>query len=485
MKIKIILLFILFYNTKAKAQFQRTWLLGQDSINMAYIDFKDVGGEMTVKWTNNGGIPVIPYWESSVSYVNPKGFGFSFNGWKQSPSSTYNSTQQDKYGNFYPFQLKNAAQCIVTVPKPTQFYRSSYTVFTSDSLGDKNNKFYYIYVDDSSTLKIEGRLIRCLVKGKELMEGSFQAGGITACKHGNGEDWWTILADNKEKRFYAVLMDKDTIKLHHTQDIGCYYDNKEKTWAHFSPDGKYYIRYQQWAGNQHVINLYDFDRCTGKLSNHRFLFQTEVNDSHNGSVCISPNSKYLYLSTGYSLYQLELANLNSPAIELSTTADTTSACGWKGCGFNRMIIAPDEKLYIIDETEAYLHIIDNPNEKGLACGLRRGVKGLILPVENNIKVFPNHTNYSLEKAACFVATEDALAEKEKIVVLPNPGNDYFSIRNKNNEQFDITIFNSIGRLIFQAKNINEVNTNHWQSGVYFIEIRKNKELFHVEKWIKM
>ena len=471
--------FVLFFSSHlVYAQFQRFWFLGKDSINSFGIDFRN-----GLKFGPINPLPVTPYWDSFVYHQYY--LGFYFNGWRQySAAYTNDKTQKDRWGHMYPYQLKNASQCIVTVAQPTKYYRAHYTVFTSDSLGNKNNKFYYTYVDDSTVVKIDGAQMRCRVKGKQLMEGSFQAGGITACKHGNGEDWWTILADNKQERFYAVLMDKDTIKLHHTQDIPCYFDNREKTWAEFSPDGKYYVRYQQWGKRQHVINIYDFDRCSGKLSNHRFYFHNETEDSKNGGICISPNSKYLYYSTGYSLFQLEIANLLSSDIEIASTADTSSACGTSGCGFNRMTIAPDEKLYIIDENEAYLHIIDKPNEKGLACGLRRGTKGLELPIENNVKVFPNHVAYSLGKLSCSVATNDLASQKELLLV-PNPGAEQFTIQSKENEYFDVEVFDAVGQLIFKTKNVNTIDVSTWSSGFYIVNLSQNGVFLAGRKWVKM
>jgi hypothetical protein len=479
MRTKVAVLFFFFSIHITHAQFQRSFNVGKDSLNLYYVDFKD-----TIPKIGKSMLLAPPYWESFVIYYPKFGFGFAFNGWRQTAHSTNDESKKDIYGNFYPFQLKNASQCIITVPKPTNVDSAHYTVFTSDSLGNKNNKFYYTYVNDRKPKYIDGVRIGCIVKGKQLMEGPFQAGGITACKHGNGEDWWTILADNKQERFYAVLMDKDTIKLHHTQDIPCYFDNKEKNWAEFSPDGKYYVRYQQWGKRQHVINIYDFDRCSGKLSNHRFYFHNETEDSKNGGICISPNSKYLYYSTGYSLFQLSLSDLLVADIEIASTADTSSACGTSGCGFNRMTIAPDEKLYIIDENEAYLHIIDKPNEKGLACGLRRGTKGMELPVENNVKVFPNHVNYSLGKAACFVATSDIASQKELLLV-PNPGAEQFTIQSKENEHFDVEIFNAVGQLIFQANDTNEIDASTWNSGFYIVNLSQNGVFLVGRKWVKM
>lgn len=487
MKTLISLIIIVLPNILNAQLKKDAWILGKDTTQMIHILFTD--STRNVMMTNS--ITLIPYWETfSTNYAfrDKNKLHFSFNGWYQTVGNNYDKNAKDKYGRAYPFQLKDAYQCAITLPQPTKENRANYTIFTSDSLGNKKNKLYYTYVDDSSTTKINGQTIYCPIKGKIILEGTFQPGGITACKHGNGNEWWTVLADNQNNLFYKILLKKDTILVFDTQEINSYFDNKEKTWACFSANGKYYVRYQQWGANRHVINIYDFDRCTGKLSNHRYLFFTETNGiSKNGHIVISPNSKLIYLSTGSSIYQLKIDNLNAPTIEIAKNEPNDTICGNDGCHFNRMVISPDGKLYIIDENKAYLHIIDNPNMEGLSCNLKKGTSGMSLPVVNNIKVFPNHTNYFLNKDECFTNLDNDISNILDISVFPNPGSNLIKIKLPTTiSDAKFIFFDILGNQILNTKisNFSEIDTFDLKSGLYVYKIIiSNKEVF-CGKWIK-
>jgi OOP family OmpA-OmpF porin len=71
---------------------------------------------------------------------------------------------------------------------------------------------------------------------------------------------------------------------------------------------------------------------------------------------------------------------------------------------------------------------------------------------------------------------------EKVTIYPNPVTDYLNI-NTINETYDLTIFNSLGQVIFMEKNIRDTNkrisTNQFDSGLLFINIKtKNLNLYY-------
>ncbi|MBK8846801.1 MAG: hypothetical protein IPO27_09770 [Bacteroidetes bacterium] len=125
---------------------------------------------------------------------------------------------------------------------------------------------------------------------------------INAVKHGNGRDWWVLRHSAEGDTFYTFLLTPYGVDGPFTQVYG-----HINTWAgghssqgvqYFSPDGTKYVN----SSNKR-INLYDFDRCTGLLSNWQekkiWAFPA-----------FSPNSQVLYLSTGLAIEQYDLSKTN-------------------------------------------------------------------------------------------------------------------------------------------------------------------------------
>ena len=81
-------------------------------------------------------------------------------------------------------------------------------------------------------------------------------------------------------------------------------------WAAFSPDGTRFARYN-FSGNtgepqtlKSILDVYDFDRCAGLLSNHRQMV-LDSGVAYPGGVAFSSNSRYLYVSKWQTIVQLD------------------------------------------------------------------------------------------------------------------------------------------------------------------------------------
>ena len=88
-------------------------------------------------------------------------------------------------------------------------------------------------------------------------------GGLMACKHANGRDWWILAREFDTNRYFTYLFDTEGVHPVDTMIIGLVsarvvYDD----WA-FSPDGSRLAIYNKFDD----LWLFDFDRCTGQLSN--------------------------------------------------------------------------------------------------------------------------------------------------------------------------------------------------------------------------
>ena len=245
---------------------------------------------------------------------------------------------------------------------------------------------YYSIIDMEKNNGLGG----VVLKKEPLIIDTLEYGKITATKHANGRDWWLLMNESHTNRFYQILFDKDGVQVVGNQEIGM--DNVEGLGqAVFSPDGNYYVMFNTvdlQLGQ--FIEIYDFDRCTGNLSNHRRIQYDE--DAYSGGAAISPNSRFLYIPSNSFMYQYDLW---ADDIEASraTVAVYDGYLAPFPTTFFLAQLAPDNKIYISCSNGVnVLHVIHNPDEKGLACNVEQ--HGLHLPTYNGSSI-PNFPNYRL------------------------------------------------------------------------------------------
>ncbi|MBK8846798.1 MAG: hypothetical protein IPO27_09755 [Bacteroidetes bacterium] len=212
-------------------------------------------------------------------------------------------------------------------------------------------------------------------------------GYINAVKHGNGRDWWVLCHSAEGDTFYTFLLTPQGVSGPFTQIYG-----HINTWAgghssqgvqYFSPDGSKYVN----CSNKR-INLYDFDRCIGLLSNwqEKKIYGTPI---------FSPNSQLLYLSTGWAIEQYDLTKTNWKA-----TRDTVAvldsivfdSCDYEG--FTWPYLAADNRIYIPGggACRRNIHVIDSPDVVGIGCKV---LQNKIIMPRFHRGTIPNYPNYRL------------------------------------------------------------------------------------------
>jgi len=85
----------------------------------------------------------------------------------------------------------------------------------------------------------------------------------------------------------------------------------------------------------------------------------------------------------------------------------------------------------------------------------------------------------------FLSTPDF--RDNKIVLFPNPTQDYFTISSKDENEFSITIYNITGKqVLFQSKlqNTSSINIQNLKSGIYFVSVSDESGNTSVKKLIK-
>ncbi len=169
----------------------------------------------------------------------------------------------------------------------------------------------------------------------------------------------------------------------------------------FSPDGTKFVELSMFSIEEgNFLNIYDFDRCTGLLSNHKQI--TYLDNASSGGVAISPNSRFLYVSSFVNIYQYDLW-----AEDIEASKDTVAT--WDGfiippvfaTTFFLAQLAPDGKIYIsANNGVQYLHVINSPNLPGELCDVCQHC--VLLPTYNAFSMpnFPNYRLNALESSPC-------------------------------------------------------------------------------------
>lgn len=111
-------------------------------------------------------------------------------------------------------------------------------------------------------------------------------------------------------------------------------------------------------------------------------------DSAPGGIAFSESSRFLYASAWDTIYQYDMEAADILASR-TKVAEYDGFVGEFGAGirFFMMQLAPDGKIYfnMPNTNSSYFHVIESPNEKGVACDFRQ--RGIQFPFLNTF-LFP-------------------------------------------------------------------------------------------------
>jgi hypothetical protein len=393
--------------------------------------------------------------------------------------------------NTYPWGLPVPQGMIIL---PVGKGSSEYLLLTGNVetfIQDIDIKLYPIFYIRFSMSDTEQKVIE---KKSILADTMSTHGMFTAVRHANGRDWWLTLLKRNSNKYYKVLVNDGVPMVYGTQVIG---DSIPHGVDHtvFSPDGNWYARYSWWGTTSHPharLYLYNFDRCSGALSNFR---KYDFKDDGPGSVAISPNSKYLYASNWDTIFQYDLS---APDIFASETV----VAGYDGFvgedgrkpRFFTPQLAPDGRIYLCvpNTSSRYLHYIAYPDSAGKSCNVvQHGIK---LPVynSNTLPNLPYFRLYNDSRGICDTIGQWQPPVYAMLQILPNPGNEAVRLvlpGNGLSHAGIIQLFSATGALALEAiipPNMREfrLETSALASGVYFFEIKTGGKLLGRGKWVK-
>ena len=286
-------------------------------------------------------------------------------------------------------------QGALILPKPEN--DSLYYIFHVPLILDPNGLDAFVFQLNYSIVDMNKNEYNGAVLEKDVMiiEDTLGSGKLTACKHGNGRDWWILV--RKEERFsrevYRLLLTPQGIMNMGKQEAGpeIIYPNGAVGNVVFSPDGTRYISHEIRFNPFNAIDIYDFNRCTGELQ-HLEHFTLDDSTYFLGGAVVSPDSRYLYGVTNQTIYQFDLWGNN---VE-ETKTPIAVYDGFVGLAFGSFFgapqLAPDGAIWINTVSDTVMHVIRTPNQPGMKSHVDQ--HSIHLPVVNQ-KSIPNFPNYRL------------------------------------------------------------------------------------------
>jgi hypothetical protein len=207
-----------------------------------------------------------------------------------------------------------------------------------------------------------------------------------------------------------------------------------------------------------------------------------------GGCEFSPSGRFLYINTDTSLFQLDLA---SEDIQGSLTL----VANFDGFGdplpavFFFMERTPDKRILMnVLNGSQYLHVIQKPDERGIACQFEQ--HAIKLPTINNFTLpyFPNYRLGAIGEELCdsITAIYDKLNDPWKFGVFPNPSMNYLNIVTPISLKF-LEIFDYAGTLVYRkdgnAEDFISVDISLLPNGIYLIRGRGSNGVIMNEQFI--
>jgi hypothetical protein len=323
-----------------------------------------------------------------------------------------------------------------------------------------------------------------------LLKDSLWTGNINAVRHGNGRDWWLIAGKNLSDTIYTWLVTKDSI-------FGPY--GQAKGWA-FSTTGnvvfqtafnesgdQFAIAYAYQIGLKKRLMLFDFDRCTGELTNGQMLEMIDSGMITQGTsgAQFSKSGRFLYASTGNCVYQFDMnaVSIQSSRIRVATHDYFPSPFP---SGFTNMKLGPDDKIYIQTGAGNYaIDVINYPDSAGISCDVQLrqidfnatfGSNG------SNIGILPHYPNYwlgALAGSSCdtLVGINDAEDSEINLTIAPNPVIDFCTLSFPVQKQpGNLEIINALGEIVIKTtvapgSQFKKIYLENLSSGLYFCRLK--------------
>lgn len=377
-------------------------------------------------------------------------------------------------------------QGVIIIPKPLS--DSLFYIFQlQKQYSPEINGLMYSIID----LSLNGGFGDVVEKNIALFDKSLTE-KMQAVKHGNGKDWWLImhawpdltLMSDSTMVFTLFLITSFGIEGPFEQAYGIKAyeaDNPYLGWGEMvineEGDIIVYVR-------RNKVDIYDFDRCNGLMSNLRTI--TNLPNTLHYGCSISPNNNFVYVSSvgddqSY-LYQFEI----KPYINIDSTKEVVYHNQYNNYALGQHELGPDGKIYIsmyyykywpntiYSEKNKNLCVINEPNLKYPYCDF--DTNSISLGSGRTIGSLPNMPNYrlgALQGSECDTlntSIQEPEIQETFFTVYPNPATDYLYIETTTQEQLNLIIRDVKGSVCMQINHLGDepIHVSHLTAGLYSV-----------------
>ncbi|MBK8954750.1 MAG: T9SS type A sorting domain-containing protein [Saprospiraceae bacterium] len=334
-----------------------------------------------------------------------------------------------------------------------------------------------------------GGLGRVIFKNRIIAWGPFKDSGLAACRHANGRDWWFAINPCNDSLNVFLLGPEGPI-FHHVDSISIPfgYPNCQ---AVFSPDGNFFALHT-FSKEKSEVHLLDFDRCTGRFSNHRVWYYydpTKLDPPHQPTVgvAIPENSQFMYIISREKVHQYDLWAENIPASDQVVAVYDGYMDKYAPTVFSYAHLAPDGKIYIVGRSTLFkIHVIDQPDLKGLACNVKQHSIDLTFPNSFNIPYFPYFRLGREEGSMCdsLITSTNQSFQYKHVKVYPNPASNEIYFSNFGGDFKTINLMDIHGRkILITVKRYNSIDISGVEPGIYFLQFVTQGKIQQIEKII--
>jgi hypothetical protein len=324
-------------------------------------------------------------------------------------------------------------------------------------------------------------------------------GGFDACRHANGRDWWVLKCGLRKNTYLRGILNPYDFEFepYYTSSDSAYTSFQ---WASFSSDGSKYVHW--FGGHIRELQVFDFDRCTGELSNlQTYDFSDIVIDewfTDFTPFSLSPDGSKLYMTRTNPSDYLVIDNFQYD-LQTQTVTVLTDSLGIFSLtpnlkhmlgGFCCMNYTPTPNV-------PYASILKQPSEAGF--------ESEFIPFYYELPLYgfnytpPNQANHLLgpiDGTICDslgLNDETAIKNLEKFTfnLFPNPGRNELNFTTDLTLPIKVIIRDNQGRIVYSDKFKNNkfsINTelNELNAGIYFVELISEKTNHRLsKKWMKV
>lgn len=397
---------------------------------------------------------------------------------------------QTYWCNVNPFANPNDNSVII-LPQPgnEQLFQIFHWDYEAFNIGQPTQfgplHLYHTVVDMSQN----NGLGKVVSKNNLIIGDTLSSCALQAVRHANGRDWWVLAPEFNGNCYYKILLDPSGLQIADKQCIGSNWGKYGGGSALFTNDGARYVR----CDIEYGLNLFDFDRCTGQLSNPVHIPIGPQGAFSINCMTLSPSGRFAYYHTLKQIFQydLEAADIAASKTLVATYDGFKSAAN--STDFYKSQLAPDGKIYINSFGPVYhLHVIEHPDSAGLACEVRQ--HAIELP-NRHFAAMPSYPDYrlgALTGSPCDTIILGSLTPHHpasRMVIYPNPSVGDITIEYKGGFKIVRTdLLDTTGKVVFtdwqQGTTIRiRAQMQHHKPGLYLLKITDERGRLDVKKII--